>query len=541
MELQIYPSFEDEFEKSLINKIWWDYKGKNFDFNIFSQVVKEIIYYCIEYRMPSYKKELLIGNIMIKIIEKIWFLFNDWEVRKFFFNNIDKKLYDLNWQEFKIFLWELIWLTQNNRNYVHCYLKINDMATKVNKKAHKISFFDSKNKIIYMFNNDINIIKITKEDISIIENWTDWIIFESNKLAEKWNYIENWRSYDYLLNDLLSSVSYSSDIITNDEYIIILKSYFYLIYFWDLLKNKPILAFIWNKWSGKSFYLETVKKIYTGDFSEGLFAFPSNNRDLKVSLTKNKLCFYDNVDSKINWGAIDLLCQSVNNSGVFGERKLFSNWVEHKEKVDTFVSFTSRTPKYLRDDLVDRSIFIDLKRRWLYSSKWNEVIDFIKMNYSDLMTSLCNNIKEILLKFESYEKNELKLRINDFWDFIYNIHRDKISKEDFLNIIDKIIKIQNKYSTCNDEVFEIIEEILEKWKQHLINQDEYYTAKELHEIFFRFSRTNWHFKYNIRNSHELWIHISNMQKEYITENIEITVSKIKTWNKKRYRIRRIES
>lgn len=538
VNLTYNPSFEEEFENNIINYLWSYEYGENFDFNIFTNNVRYIIDYCIKYRIDYHKKERILWELFITIIKKIWLVFNDDLIWKYYFNNLNKELYNIDWEKFKIFMSNLIWITQTNKYFKICFLKLSEVASQTNIKIQKHSFFDIDNKVMFLFNNDNKIIKIDKNAIKIIENWEDWIIFEKNPETEVWDY--NWNNEDEdIIDKLTDSISFSNDSFEKEEYKVILKTYFYSLYFWSFLNNKPIISFIWSKWSWKSYFLGIIKKIFTGNFQSGLFSFPDNSRDLKTNLIRNSLAFYDNVDSKILNKDIDVICQATGWDCTISSRKLYSDNQEVKAKVLSFVAFTSRNPKFLRDDVNDRLLPIEVKRRNEYDWEGEKLLKNLKINYSSVMSSICNTIQKKLYIFENYEAKKLNLRMIEFWNFMYNFNKDKTSINDIYKIVEKIVRIQKELSNSNDEILDILNDIFKFKNQSLINPETYYTASELHQKFFNYSKRNPHLKYSKSNSTDLWIHISHRIREYSDENIRVTVSDKRTWNKKRYKIEKI--
>lgn len=489
------------------------------------------------------------SDFIIETLSKKWnFYLNNWN--KYYFNMESNILYDIQNQKFIIFLSKLIWISRVSKNFKYFISSVEDYFLEKWKQAeiHKYNYYDKKNNILYINNNDWNITKISINWIEKIKNWDDNnILFFENK-NKKWNYKEEysknisyfwWDSNKSFIDQLLDSLSIKDWKLSIQEQKLLLKSYFYSIFFNNLFNSKPLLSLIWAKGSGKSFFLEIIQYIIV--WKRDLIPIPKNEQNLITNLSNSYLAFYDNVDSKVNWDTIDTLCLACNWWNV-KYRKLYSNGEEIEKKLNCYIWLTSRTPHYQRDDLADRTIKIDFHRKNSYNITADKIYD--NMNYyyyDDILSDIINELQEIIFIIGKYKNFKTNFRMNEFAKFTFNILKEDFSEEEIRELFEKVKETQEDFANSDDEILEIIETIFENNNQKLLEKDKYYTARQLHEKFYYF-KNNYkkYLNYSIKNTNSLGIQLTQKSNDYISSWIEIKVNSTKTWNKKSYRIRKID-
>lgn len=481
-----------------------------------------------------------------KIFIKDWVinhLITNWKLLKvnmsfYYFDNINKKLYDLKSIEFKYMLSNITWFAITEPLFKYTLIST-ETYTYLNwkeAKLHQISHYDIPNKTLYIFTNWTKIIKIKNNRKTIINNWDEWIIFINNQNHKEWNYIKNVDMKDDHIDNLLDSVNYSKWLLTKDEIKLLLRYYLYSIFFASIHTVKPILSFIGQKWSGKSFILEVISLlIYWVD--NNLMNLWKSYKDIVTTLISEAISWYDNVDWKIAYNIIDLFC-TASTWWKVSFRKLFSNWEKIEKELSSFIAFTSRSPFFNRDDLADRSIIIHLDRRKEYSSAILSK-DFYNKNRDIIMSQLVNNLWDVCKKIEEYKTYQTSLRSSDYANFLYNTH--KWEEKKISSILNKVQMIQQDFTNSTDDLLVLIESILEsnespieKWKS--------YTSSELHVLLATYAKRNSHIvKYRYSSPKSLWKALNiNMDSYKNTNQINITRFNL-GWNVKKYSIEKIDS
>lgn len=454
----------------------------------FKDDVREVLHN--KNQRPREKKEI-ISNALIGTLELDWYFINS-KTNLYYFCEKNTTLFDISKSDFEYLIHSISWINPTDSVYGFILKEIEFHTIKDWRKVEikEFSYYNKKKNTLYVFNNGNKIIKINEKKINIINNWSDWIIFLKKEHHEEWNYTEENSSHDYI-KDLLESVNFNETLLNKEEYIITLENYFCSLFFPDLLSNRPILVFVWEKGSWKSYVLEIVSKIFYWD-NTSLWTFQSKEDDIKTNLINEYWCIFDNVDWKIDDWKIDLLC-SVSTGTSIKTRKLYKNNEIIITKVNCFVAITSRNPYFKRDDLCDRMIIVHLDRRtgWFESSNFSK--DTFLKNRDSIMSKICKNLQWVLKETKKYLGFKTNFRVSDFANFSININKEK---EKELNIIfDKLVTSQQDLTNSTDSLVILIDYILEDSKINNVywfKEWEFYKASELHRIFSDYTRDNKH-------------------------------------------------
>lgn len=447
------------------------------------------------------------------------------DISFYYFLNFDKTLYDIMSWKMKYILSDLTWLpyTDNIFKSILASIESHTFLNWKHVEIKKFSYYDVKNNVLYLHNNKEKIIKITKESVITLNNWDDGIIFLSNQNYKEWHYIDGIEE-NKLLDDLIDSLSFNDDNLSKEELIFIVKQFIFSLFFPELMANRPVITFIWDKWSWKSFFLEQLLLIFFWECT-WMWNMPSNDKELKINLVNEYLCFFDNVDDKVSNGKIDILCSAATWISI-KMRALFTNKSLIETKVNCYMWITSRNPTFKRDDFSDRLLIINLNRRGEFSSSSSEKIKY-QSNRDQIMSQLCIELQEMLKKIEVKNDYKSNFRLSDFVNFVLNNNKDK---EEYVRwIFVKLEKEQQELANSTDTLLILIEKILEdKWKSDIYKFEswKFHSSNELHDIFSDFaknSRTNVVYWFNSPKS--LWKVLGNNIKAYKVNNINIIKQK----------------
>jgi len=214
-------------------------------------------------------------------------------------------------------------------------------------------------------------------------------------------------------------------------------------------------------------------------------------------------------------------------------RRLYS-MDKYSIKPNVFQAFSSRDPAFNRDDIADRSMifYFDKKPKHISDSDFYNNLDLL---YSNILSWICLELQKLLWNLENIEDPpEANFRNFDFYRFVYNINKDKVSEDNMISIFNRININQKSFSNEWDIILEILESIFKNPSQELILPELYYTSNELHSIFSSYSH-NLNLKSNLPNIITLWRHLGWKLDSYIETNW-IKIEKHKSNNKYSYRI-----
>lgn len=473
------------------------------------------------------------------------------EADLYYFCNLDRRLYKIGQTNFSYMISEFTWinLTESVFKFMLTEIKVmcNNHWDEVDIK--KFSYYDNSSNTLYIFNNGNKIIKITEDKISEIFNWEEWIIFLWWERFSEWSFKEETNDTEkQLLCDLINSLSLDEWLyLSKNEQKKVLVWYIYSLFFPSLQSNRPIITFIWEKGSGKTFFLEMLLLIFTGN-NNSISNLPSKEDDLKTNFLNEYLCYFDNVDEKVPESKLNILCSVATGSSI-KMRKLYTNSEQISIKNNCFLWITSRNPTFKRDDFADRLLLFFLKRRDGFDSDYSIKEKFNK-NRDGIMSTLCLHLQEKLKDIKHYKKHKTPFRISDFANFAMNIN--KWEEDKVVDILKKLQLNQQELATQTDTLLELINSIIEMnnktntwkkwttWELDWFIEWKAFKAQELHRFFYDHAKNQPYLTYSFRSVHSLWKTLSNNINAYKLKNILISKTEARS-NVQLYAISKIRS
>ncbi len=459
------------------------------------------------------QKKKRVSNDVIESLQGLWTFYKTKNLVFYFFDKSQKKIFKIKEQEFKFLINQ--YFEVNGSTDYYKYL-LEELSSYISKNAKEVniydfSHYDIDSNTLYVYNNWVKIVKITNDKIIEVENGYNWIIFDTKSSFEEWNLVRSFSTNSEKIKEIVERISYDTDSnIKKEDYMWILENYIYSLFFPNVLNTRPILAFIWNKWSWKSFFLKLLLYIFYWKESS-LSNLPSNDEEFKNSLMNNYLYFIDNLDDTVSKTKIDILC-SVATWIWIKKRVLYTDMTELSFKINSFLAITSRTPRFKRVDLNERLLIIKLQSLEDYKS---ETELFSKINRDEMMTYIIYNLHILLKNIWKFDYHSTKFRIADFANLLINFKIDNKSEDDIKQILESFTREQEEFTLEIDPLVELLERMINNsenmWKTL------YFTAQKLHqklmeEAAYTF-RVNWErVPYGIKSPITLWKKLSEIQK-----------------------------
>ena len=290
----------------------------------------------------------------------------------------------------------------------------------------------------------------------------------------EWNLIELQKnSIVSIENEILNYINLipaDDSELTSEDYKNILKNYILSLFFPDLMKTRPILIFIGDKGSGKSFALKVIQYILIGKHS---LTTIKNESDFNAIISNSYLTYIDNIDesNSLKSGTLDMIA-SVSTGYTIQERKLYKNNEKYELSVDTWLGFTSRTNIMNRVDIAERGLIFKLKRLKDISNDYqyfceDVVIKTLLQKRDYILSVILNELNLTIKTLKNFSYiTKAKFRMADFASFILtisqgkeiNINGENISLLDYINSIFEKLTFQQsdfiKEDDCFIEVFQ---------------------------------------------------------------------------------------
>ncbi len=440
------------------------------------------------------KKDLLvtktekIRKILLRDLANRGKFYVDENRTPYYFNSVDKVLMEVSFadKEFLLFLGKR-GLVKEEKITKILIQHIENFSLQCGRKVEiqRDWYYDYRDFILYinLRNKQNQIVKITPEEVEIVDNGTDGVMFLTSKydplnvdLSLKDELFSLDIKNSYLRKYVIDTVNFDDEDsrLSIEDRKALLWLYYYSIFFTSktIFRNKPILLLYGEKGSGKTLLIQFIGKLLFGEMWDMEIPSENNQEAIDVAVTHRSFLGLDNVDNRIRW-IEDWLC-SVATGRTITKRKLFTTNDEEIFKVNSFVAVTARTPKFRRDDVADRLIILKLKRFDVMTPA-AEVFKNLKKYRTEFITETVFTLQKILQQIKKYEGKVCitNFRQGDFVNFCYKVMN---CQDDVLNIFKKMEQEQLEYA----EGGELLVDFIEDW----LNDDEnnngkVVTAKQL--------------------------------------------------------------
>ena len=289
-------------------------------------------------------------------------------------------------------------------------------------KTHLMAYYDRSSGNLYVNRFDNYAYKLDGYSIERIVNGTDDVYFETT-----WQ-----RPYRYKPDSVVDPTPQNGHKSLWDELVLhtanlreqrgvssqdlrlILMTWVYSIFLDDLLDVRPILTLHGEAGSGKTSVMRAIGMVLEGDAYTPL-SLPSREDYFDEAVRNRDFVVFDNVDSYARWLPDKL---SLVATGFTTEsRKLYTNNVIIRYPVRCATALTTREPKFMRDDVVDRLVPIRVdpwEVKKLQSEITFGIIDNRSLLMTELLTKLNQLVKELKASGNALPAFEHSFRMADF-------------------------------------------------------------------------------------------------------------------------------
>jgi hypothetical protein len=289
----------------------------------------------------------------------------------YYFDNTEKWLMDIEGIDFYCFLRDRYDISKREKDEILDAIITKTWNSKNEVTAHRLTYFDEKNFILYFSDHNNGVFKIDGDKIEHVDNGSDGVFFEFNSdftpfkvdvnNLEGINYFErsittiskkriekllrfeltkwpkmqkkdgfNWNKFrdekscvrEFLI-DRTNFAQGEENTLFIEEQKYLLLIYFYSLFFESIQKEKPIACFVGRKESGKSFIATSIGKILFGDNFQSRNT-PDDIKDLITIMGENYYMVFDNLDHYLKHKMIDAICNTATGIEI-ARRKLYTD------------------------------------------------------------------------------------------------------------------------------------------------------------------------------------------------------------------------
>ena len=345
-------------------------------------------------------------------------------------------------------------------------------------EVRRIAHFDPAANVLYVWNHNSTIYRVTEAAIEIADNGTEDVFFGPSPAADPFQYDPTSLREDEspLQSYLVSQVALAPGLgLTDEEGRQVLSLYLYHLFFGCLMRTGVLLVFEGEKGSRKTVSARKIGWLLFGQKFD-VSPMPEERKDFEALLTNRPFVVLDNCDSPEPW--LENLLAVAASKGKIPRREYYStnNLIDYP--LDCFISLTCRTPKFTRDDVADRVLLIQTERSGDFRPQFEVEQEFLT-NRNAMMTELLNDLQGVvaaLKKTQDYRATT-PFRMADFAAFCLRIARANNQEE---GMAATLAKLSHQQAAFNLENEQSLVDILVCWANTGINSTRYLTNTELH-------------------------------------------------------------
>jgi len=363
-------------------------------------------------------------------------------------------------------------------------------------QIHSFSKYDKQENCLYLDIGEGQALKITADKSNdTVPYGLKTAIFRPDNMLSNWKYIpKDERDSENFLDKLFFNTIPISDDTKKQEFILLLKVFFYSIFFPELMQSKPILAFTGEKGSGKSTALRSFGQILFGS-KFNVSANITEPKDLEVAAVNLPLVAIDNLDGSAK-KILDLLATAT-TGGVVTKRALFTDDSLYNRPLRASIAVTSRTLHFKREDIASRLLRIDcksIKTRIAQSTIQDKITDNRDLIMSEVSDTLQCFLQELVKTKD--EQILVSTRMADFAVFALRIapalgtNRDQI-----ISCMNLMTNEQSEYIREENSFLDTLSAWLDS---ELDSYEKKYSPTELYKSLTEFAYNN-NYKVNIAN------------------------------------------
>lgn len=329
-------------------------------------------------------KHTIISGVVLRILLKHGKFLRDDLNNLYYFKEDEKRVYEVSSKsdEFNGMIYDLTGLNSRTQTFKEIVAEAEAYALRYGEKVSVFRDFhyDPSRGVLYVYLQNGEYLALNGEKIEIWPNGANGIYFVKNKFVEPLRYIPKEDrevieipgqieplkgSGDLFIQAVCNRTSYDPRAeLTVQQQRDLLALYYYSVPFGDFLATVPVLAFVGEKGSAKTFTARLFGRLLYGRYfdvtsikgrGEG-----AGEGDFVAALSNWGFIALDNVDHPVSW--LEDALAKVATRGVYRMRKLYTNAEEADVKIQSFVALTSRDPHFRRDDVVDRLLIIKTTR-----------------------------------------------------------------------------------------------------------------------------------------------------------------------------------
>ena len=409
----------------------------------------------------------------------------------YWFDSTNKELYGLDGEEIRLFINQRYEVNPSESEFA--FLKENLLSevyyNGTESDVHRFSYYDKSDKILYVDNNANQVYRIDGSDIELRDNGEDGVLFLRNDISDPFSYLpaSNGKYIDDIVIDQIKFSTYSPLSIHAQKKL--LRIWMQTLFFESALPAKPIQAFIGDFGSGKSTAQKMIGRWLIGKRFNVNSVTVDKQDDFDVAIINEHFVGIDNVDSNVPW-LFERLSTAATGENIT-RRKLYTTNTSMIFPVKCFISVSSRSPHFTKEDLTDRMIIFNLGKITDKKAE-SSMFDSIAENRDNLWTEMLNGLNSTVnrIKNDESERPESSFRMADWADLGWSVSKTMDWSDPFIESLSKIVQSQEDLTTEDDAIFDLLEILVSNIQSGEMAKLVEIDAKQLHTMLMEYADWN---------------------------------------------------
>lgn len=296
--------------------------------------------------------------------------------RQFWFDAGTRRLLDLDGFEFRARMIEGYQVNPAEREFAHIIEAVKAETRARGKRVTicRFAFYSHERGCLYVYAGQARVLRLDGATATWVDNGTDELLFEDDLdlpviPTEAPSHLFQGDPLRELLLDRVNFIRGTGVILSHEQQCLMLRVWILSVFFPELLPAKCLLLIYGEKGSGKTTALRVILKLLLGPQAN---VTPLVNKEdgFNASVSQEYLLVLDNVDSYCRW--IEDRLATVATGQTIRLRKLYTTNEMVSFPTRCCIALTARTPRFRRDDVVDRLQILRVARLEKFSreAKW---------------------------------------------------------------------------------------------------------------------------------------------------------------------------
>ncbi len=382
--------------------------------------------------------------------------------RLFWFETSSRRLHDVDSFHFRTEFIRIYGINPAEPEFRHIFEAVKAAALHRGKQAsiYRFAYYDRPSNRLYVSPGRGRVVRVDGHDITWVDNGADGVLFEEGEEQQTIpeEAVDRAVTGDPLDIHILGRINFrrgSGVVLGADQQRLILRVWLLAIFFSELLPAKVLLLFYGEKGSGKTSTLKIILKLLLGAHAN---VTPLGKEDgFNATVSQEYLLVLDNVDSFCRW--IEDRLATVATGQTIRLRKLYTTNQMISFPTRCCIALTARTPKFRRDDVVDRLLILRVDRieKFLRESEWEAEIEAAR---AVLWAQILHELNRVVAYLSGAPvSSPNNIRMAD-WGFLATTIGEALGQGDAIRSALKATELDKAHFQLEaDDLYEILYEI----------------------------------------------------------------------------------